>query len=262
MPQRLTVKAWKARALTDDNRRAEAAWLNEHWTYGGRIHEETATAMIAALNAPSDRAVGHGLFLKLFAEFANALEVAGAWGWAIRTRRDHRAVFDALMTYPMDAPRDFYAAARRNRSGSLVRLLNLPTERKVVGALEATIPEWTHEECRQSLSDCLRQAKTLADRYFAGDEIIRSTYNRAKHGATIVHHSSLTPREFFVAGPRLNISGPRDQARYDLRKFTVNRTMIRSLESGITLAGSMIRYLAGLTKALNEAGVLYPTRRN
>ena len=38
MRKALTVKTWKDRALTDDNRRAETAWLNEHWTYGGRIH--------------------------------------------------------------------------------------------------------------------------------------------------------------------------------------------------------------------------------
>lgn len=261
MSKPLTLGAWKsARAPTDNNRLIEAAWLNEHWTYGGRIHEETAKALIAALNAPSSRAEGHPLYFKLFAEYANALEVAGTWGWVIRTRRDHPLLLDAFLTYPFGAPREFYLAARRNRSGSLIRLLDLPAESKVLAAFKATIPQWTEEESRGSLSDCVRQAKFLADRYFAENEIIRSTYNRAKHGATMLHQPSLTPREFYVIAPHLNVTGPRDKARYDLPKFTINSRMIHSLENGVAHAGSMIRYLAGLAKALNEAGLLYPVR--
>jgi len=262
-PKTLTLPAWKtARAPTDNDRLIEAAWLNEHWTFGGRIHEETAKALIAALNASSSRAEGHPLYFKLFAEYANALEVAGTWGWVIRTRRNHPLLLDAFLTHPPGAPREFYLAALRNRSGSLIRLLNLPAESKVLAALETTVPQWTDEPSRGLLSDCVRQAKFLADRYFAEDEIIRSTYNRAKHGATMLHQPSLTPREFYVIAPHLNVTGPRDKARYDVPKFTINSRMIDSLEKGVALAGSMIRYFAGLAKALNEAGLLYPARRS
>lgn len=169
-------------------------------------------------------------------------------------------MLDGFLTYPHDAPRLFYAAARRNRSGSLVRLLNLPPEDRVVIALEAAIPEWTEQESRRSLSEAVRQAKFLAERYFAENEVIRSTYNRAKHGATMLHHASLTPRQLYVLAPDLSRAKRAQAARYQLNKFTVNGQMIRSIERGIEIAGSMVRYLAGLARALSEADLLYPRR--
>jgi hypothetical protein len=135
----------------------------------------------------------------------------------IRTRRDHQLLLDAFLTYPNTAPREFYLAARRNRSDSLTRLLKLPLETEVVGALAVAVPEWTEDECRQSMADCVKQSKFLASRYFAADEIIRSTYNRAKHGATMLHDKSLSDREFWVIAPHLNVAGPHDKARYLLR---------------------------------------------
>jgi len=263
VPKPLSLRAWKARRPTAKDHQIEAAWLKEHWTYGGRIHEETAKAIVSALNEPSTRAEGHPLYFKLFAEYANALEVAGAIGWAIRTRRTHRMlVLDAVLTYPPEAPGAFYGAARRNRSGSLMRLLDLPAENRVVAALAASAPAWSEEECRDSLPAAVQQAKFLADRYFAEEEIIRKTYNRAKHGATMLHYPPLTELQFYVIGPHVDVTGPRDKARYDLPKFTVNRQMIASLETGVAAAGSMIRYLSGLAKALNDAALLYPRRRS
>jgi hypothetical protein len=237
----------------------ESLWLDEHWVYGGRIHEETARALIAGLAEPSTREVGHGLYFKLFAEYANALEIAGAWGWIIRTRAEHPLLLDAFLTYPHSAPRDFYMAARRNRSSSLIRLLRLPAEPKVIAAMEPVFTDWDDAERRQAMTEAVAQAKFLAARYADADEIVRSTYNRAKHGATMLHHRSLTPRQFYVIAPHLAVKGPRDRARYDLPKFTVDKRMIHSLENGVLIAGSMIRYLAGLAKALNQAGCLYPS---
>jgi hypothetical protein len=258
-PKTLAPNAWlKGRAPTANDRQLEALWLREHWDYGGRIHEETARALVQALSKPSSRQVGHGLFFKLFAEYANALEIAGAWGWVIRTRREGNSLLlDAFLTYPHHAPRIFYSAARRNRSGSLGLLLDLPVESKVVSALHAVFPEWDEKDRRHSMSEAVRQAKFLADRYFDTDEIVRSTYNRAKHGATMLHHPSLTPRQFYVIAPHLAGEG----ARYDLPKFTVDRRMISSLEHGVRIAGTMIRYFAGLATALNGANCLYPSRR-
>ena len=252
---------WKTGyAPTWKDRHIESAWLAEHWVYGGRIHEEAAAALAAAFNSPSTRSVGHSLYFKLFAEFANALEVAGAWGWVMRTRREHPLLLDAFLTYPLSAPRDFYLAARRNRSGSLIQLLKLPPEDKVVPALDAAIQDWTAEECRQSLAEAVRQSKFLAGRYFDHNEIIRTAYNRAKHGATMLHDKSLSNREFWVIAPHLEITGPRDTARYDLPKFTVSGQGIRDLQKNIEIAGSLIRYLAGLARALNDAGLLYGKR--
>ncbi len=258
---RLTPTAWKSSyAPTWKDHHLEAAWLKEHWAYGGRIHEETAKVLASALAAPTTRGVGHSLYFRLFAEYANALEVAGAWGWVIRTRRDHSLLLDAFLTYPTTAPRDFYLAARRNRSGSLIRLLNLPAEEKVLDALGAEITEWTRDECRQSLRDGVKHARFLAGRYFDENEVIRVAYNRAKHGATMLHDESLTSRQFWVVGPHLNVGGPRDKARYHMPKFTVNGEQIRATLKGVEIAGSLIRYLAGLAKALSDADLFYASR--
>ncbi|MBA3375958.1 MAG: hypothetical protein H0U00_09145 [Actinobacteria bacterium] len=261
--KRLKPSAWKTTYTpTFKDRHIEAAWLDEHWGYGGRIHEVAAEAITSALRKPSSRAEGHALYFKLFAEVGNALEVAGALGWVIRTRRDHPLLLDAFLTYPTSAPRDFYKAVRRNRSGSLIQLLKLPAEAKVVAAL-ATSPdlEWTEDEARLTLTDGVRHARFLADRHLGDDEIIRSTYNRAKHGATMLHDASLPVQQFYVIAPHLEIRGARDKARYDMPKFTVNRGMVQGLEKSVAAAGAMIRYLSGLAKALNEAGLLYQVRR-
>jgi hypothetical protein len=79
---------------TAKDRHIERAWLDEHAEYGGRIHMETAKVLMTALATPTTREIGHALYFKLFAEFANALEVAGAWGWLIRTRREHPLLLD------------------------------------------------------------------------------------------------------------------------------------------------------------------------
>jgi hypothetical protein len=253
--KRLTPKAWlTARAPTDNDRAIEAAWLDEHWSYGGTIQEVASAALVQALDQPSAREVGHAQFFRLFAEFGNALEIAGAWGWLLRTRREHTLLLDAFLTYPFAAPRTFYMAAQRNRSGSLVGLLDLPAESKVVAALAAVFPDWDAEERRQSMSEAVVQAKFLAARFFDTNEIIRLTYNRAKHGATMLHLAPLSAREFYVLAPHLAGEGP----RYEIPKFRVDSRMIRSLEHGVGIAGSLIRFFAGLAKALNEAGCLYP----
>jgi len=223
--QRLSIRSWKAKTPDQANRLIEVDWLEEHFTYGGAIHEETAKAIVSALKEPSHRERGHTLYFKLFAEFANALEVAGARGWIVRTRRDHPyLLLDAFLTYPHSAPRDFYMAARRNRSASLINLLKLPPEQRVIEALLAGMPAMTPEDARKSMIECVQLSKALASRYFGGNQIIRSTYNRAKHGATMYHNpSSLQIQQFYVLAPHLDISGKRDKARYDLAKFTVNK---------------------------------------
>jgi hypothetical protein len=260
--KRLSRSAWlRAPHPNRNGKKIESAWLDEHWGYGGLIHENAAAALTEGLSRASSRDVGYGLYFKLFAEYANALEVAGAWGWALRTRRQHPLLLDAFLTYPDSAPRTFYNAARLNRSGSLILLLKLPPEPKVLAALHATIADWTEEECRRSLAEAVVHAKFLAGRYFSADEIIRATYNRAKHGATILHQPSLSPREFYVIAPHLDVTGPRDPSRYDLPKFTVNSKMINSLNHGVRIASAMIKYLAGLATALDDAGLLYPRRR-
>jgi hypothetical protein len=214
------------------------------------------------LDKPSGMAVGHGLFLRLFSEFANALETLGAWGWTIRTRGEYPLLLDGFLAYSHGDPRRFFQAVRRNRSGSAILLLKLPPERKLLPALVAAYPQWSEEQCRQALAECVSSLKQCADFYFAENEIFRSTYNKAKHGATMLRTATMSERRFYVVAPHLDIRGVRDRARYDLPLFTVNRTMIRSVERRIEIVGATIRFLAGVARALSKAGLLYPSRPN
>lgn len=234
------------------DRHIESAWLDEHYLYGGNVHLETAAAIKAALSKPTTRAAGHALYVKLFAEFANALEVAGAWGWVLRTRRQHPLFLDAFMTYDHNAPRSFYAAASRNR-GSAIRLFDLPPEDKVIDALEAIFPRVPAEERRKALNLSVKQAKFLARRYRDHGELIPTILNRIKHGATLLHDESLSDREFWVLAPHRRLRDRNDTARYLLPKFRVDRDSILGTERDLTAAVAMTRFLAGLAKIVKRS---------
>ncbi len=235
----------------------ERAWLGEHASYGAAVHQVAADALVDALKKPRTREEAHGLHLKLFAEYGNALELAGAWGWAMRTRREHKLLLDALLTYPPDAPRIFYRAAKLNRSGSLVRLLDLPSERRVLAALREVRPELEEDILRDVMADGVPHAKFLAARYLDFDEVIRSTYNRAKHGATMLHDESLHISEFWVISPNLL---PWRQGRYLFSTMKLDRRNIERLRHGVDIAATFIGFMAQLAKALEHAEILYPGR--
>lgn len=242
------------------NRQLERLFLDDHWHYGGRVYEETASALVAALAEPSEMPVGHSLYLRLFAEYGTALETLGAWGWTFRNYRSYKLFLDAFLAYPHAAPREFYRAVRRNRSGSLALLLKLPRGKRVPSALAESL-RLTDAEFEEMARACVANLRQAADQYFAQDEIIRTTYNKAKHGATIVRTPDLGPRQFYVLAPHLLVRGKRDRARYDLSKFTVDKKMIGALEHGVTGTGMSIRFLAGVARGLLAAGLLYPQSR-
>lgn len=215
-------------------------------------------AIVSALDAPSAVSVGHNLFLRLFTEFAVSLETVGAWGWAIRNRRDFPLLLDGFLAYPHSAPREFFEATRRNRSGSIVRLLKLPPEDKVIPAAAARFEDWTEAQCRAALAETFTSLRQAATHYVTEDEIFRTTYNKAKHGAAMLRTPDLDPRQFYVIAPHLIRRDTRDKARYDLPKFTVDKRAIGSLKRRTELNGATIRVLAGLASALLQADLLYP----
>lgn len=237
---------------SEQDRTLEWQFLTDHWQYGGTIHETTARALVVALNTPSDPATGHSLFLRLFTEYATAIENLGAWGWTFRNYRRFPLFLDAFLSYPHAAPREFYRAVRRNRSGSLALLLQLPRrkglERAVAGDLELQIDEYA------GMADkCMRNLRVAAQQYIGASELVRITYNKAKHGTTMVRPRDLTdPREFYV------ITEGRGSDRYDLTKFRVDKNMIRTVARGVEGAGLCTRFLAGIARGLLATGNLYP----
>lgn len=137
--KRLQPEQWLKHlsAPSPNNLELERLFLDDHWRYGGLVHTVTADAFVEALSKPSDMAVGHGLFLRLFAEYATVLETLGAWGWTMRNRKDYPSLLDGFLAYGHNDPRAFFASVRRSRSSSLRLLLRLPADRKLLAATRA-----------------------------------------------------------------------------------------------------------------------------
>jgi hypothetical protein len=230
----------------------EARFLEDHVHYGGRIHEATARALMSGLSEGSEIAVGHGLYLRLFNEYASSLETLGAWGWTFRNRRDYRLFIDAFLAYPHDAPHNFFQAARAARS--LVRLLRLPRKTALLQAMQAGFPDWSKSECEQALDECVHALNRSAETYLRDDQVILSTHNKGKHGATMFRTDDLNEREFYVLAPDLRPG--LGTSRYSPRKFNVNREMITTLVTNIQNTSATIRFLAGLARSLQRTGLL------
>lgn len=257
MAKPIRPEPWlEASQPTAADRQREAAWLDLHWEYGARIHEVGADALVAALGNPSDVATGHGLFLRLLAEFAGSLETLGAWGWALRTRRESPLFLDRFLAYPNRVPREFFTAVRRNRSGSLIRLLTLPSRGPLIRAVVSGF-DWDEEEAERALGECFLALREAAGHYFAEDEAFRVTYNRAKHGATMIRPEQSDMRRFEVISPNLDSDDPR---RYLRHGYQVNAQAANALRSRIELNARTVQFLAGLTRALLLADLLYPRR--
>jgi hypothetical protein len=258
---RLTPSEWRdGWEPTPNNRALEVAFIHDHWKYGVSIHTETAKALIAALSAGSSMSVGHPLYLRLFAEFANSLESLGAWGWTIRNRRKFKLFMDGFLTYPMHAPGDFYRLARdcRGRDAqTLFDLLKLPDQALVVPAVAAVAEPWSEEDTRLILARTMFNLKQAAVQFFAGNQAILTGYNRAKHGVTMMRPPAMTdPRQFQIIAPHLRIEeGEPEGIHYDIQTFRVDKTMITRLQGNIESVADSIKVLALLTWGLLEAGL-------
>lgn len=257
--KRLQPEQWLKHlsAPSPNNLELERLFLDDHWRYGGLVHTVTADAFVEALSKPSDMAVGHGLFLRLFAEYATVLETLGAWGWTMRNRKDYPSLLDGFLAYGHNDPRAFFASVRRSRSSSLRLLLRLPADRKLLAATRAGFGYASDDEVRTAFGECFKALEIAARDYFAGDEIIRTTYNKVKHGGTMFRLPDDEPRMFRVLMPHLLVRGPTDTSRYDISQFTVNKAMITNLRQKIEIESGALRFLQGLARALREANALY-----
>ena len=87
--RRLTPAGWLKGLPPADpaDLQTQSDFLDLHWQYGAQIHSETAKVLVQALRAKTTMATGHSLYLRLFSEYVNSLELIGAWGWVFRERR-------------------------------------------------------------------------------------------------------------------------------------------------------------------------------
>jgi hypothetical protein len=129
-------KHWAAFVGPPDARdhEREEAFLRDHARYGATIHRHTGEALAKALEHEEDATKRQTLFLRLFAEDVNSLESLGALGWTIRRRDEFRLFLDGFLSYPHDAPGDFFRSVL-DGSGDLVDLLALPPRAKVIQAV-------------------------------------------------------------------------------------------------------------------------------
>lgn len=241
---------------TPQNQELERIFLEDHWGYGGLIHSVTANALVTALGEGSEIHVGHGLFLRLFSEYATTLETLGAWGWTMRNRRDYPSLLDGFLAYGHGDPRKFFGSVRRSRSGSLRLLLRLPSQKKLVAATRESFGYESDSQTETALAECFKALRLAADDYFAGDEIVRTTYNKAKHGATMLRMPDDDPRTFRVVMPHLLVKSPADKMRYDVSRFTVSKQEIEKYAGRITIFGGALQFLQGVARALHQRSAL------
>ena len=216
----------------------------------------TADALVKALADKSEIHVGHGLFLRLFSEYATTLETLGAWGWTMRNRRDYPSLLDGFLAYGHGDPRKFFASVKRSRADSLRLLLRLPSQKKLVAATREGFDFESDAQTELALSECFAALRLAAADHFAADEIVRTTYNKAKHGATMLRMPDDDPRTFRVVMPHLLVTNPTDKMRYDISRFTVGKAEIEKYAGRITIFGGALQFLQGIARALHQRGNL------
>ena len=232
----------------------ESAFLEDHWIYGGVAHKTTADALVAALAEPSEPQVGHVLFVRLFSEYVAALESYGAWGWALANRKARNGLMRAFLGYRNADVGQFYRAVEADASGDLTALLDLPSVLDAYATASAVATQagmsLTEEEYRQTLDARYRNLKEAAEQWYTSDRVLVDTYNKAKHGATLVRLvGAENPRRFQV------VLVDADALRY--ADFTVTSDLIRRLHKNVEAVTIWITELLALTKILRDAGRLY-----
>lgn len=124
-PQLVGLRSWRSANWSPGAvaHARERQFLDQYVDQAWRVHQTTAEALVrrAADAADDERQL---LFLRLFAEYVNALEVLGGWGWAIRHRGQFKLLLDPFLAYAPDEVQSFYEAVSAD-SGDLASLLGL-----------------------------------------------------------------------------------------------------------------------------------------
>ena len=244
---------WRRAAITPSaiDQAREDQFLEEHITAGALIHEETAKALGAALRGETDTNRRELLALRVFAEYVSALETMGAWGWAIRSRSEAPLLIDAFLSY---APADvltFYEFVSTH-SGELRELLDLPPTQVITDAFRKG--GTAHAGLLGDFIKLDRNLKTASEHYFHPQEIFLTTYNKAKHGAPILHDSNLDDGEFLIMAPERD---PALSDRYAFYKFSSSDKMITRTLHLINWVTHSTQGLVSFARNLKNAGLLY-----
>jgi hypothetical protein len=254
-PQLIGLRKWRTAdwvpAAVD--RAREQQFLDQYVDEAWRAHEVTATALVAraAGAADDDR---HLLFLRLFAEYVNALEVLGGWGWAIRHRGEFKLLLDAFLAYAPDEVQSFYETVAAE-PGDLAVLLGLCPLSEIASAwVERSEDESVREEVLlDEFERCAANLRQAAAQYFDRDQLIVTNYNKAKHGAPIIRTPALSPDEFFLLAPQRD---PSESARYLFSRFRADDEMFARVAGNVTFVSRTTGAVVSLIRNLRTLELL------
>ncbi len=244
----------------------EAALIDAHWRYGALIHHTSAEALAAALGSkPSDVATGHTLFSRLFGEYAGSFETFAAWGWSLRKRSQPGSFLTEYLRYRPGDVKKFYCLVRHHE-GDASSLLCLPSRERIIEATVARHEEVPHDEREalpsgerygDALDTLYERLKMTAEIYCAEGGILVAAFNKTKHGAPMLQpFETQNPRsfEFVMKNPCSAVEG---EPPFRFVAFTVTRSEVDKYLNNVHVMTEAIRELAGITKVVHDAGLLY-----
>jgi hypothetical protein len=236
-------------SATDTAREDE--FLDQHVTTGALIHQTTAEALVAALASETDTSRRELLALRVFAEYVSALETMGAWGWAIRHRREAPLLLDAFLSYRVADVLDFYSIVSTH-TGELRSLLDLPPTQDITDAFRRG--GFPHSGMLSDFVKLERNLKQASEHYFHPQEAFVTTYNKAKHGAPILHDSTLAAGEFLLIAPERDLGATE---RYAFYKFGSGDEITAKTLELVRWVSHSTQGLVSFARNLKTLGLLY-----
>jgi hypothetical protein len=240
-------------------REIEAAFIDGHWQYGARIHEEAATALHEAFGRTEDTTARHGLFSRLFGEYAATLETFAAWAIALRSRGEPGSFLAEYMGYENFEIGRFYEELQQHK-GDLSDLLRLPSAETLIAIAIAREGEDLAKNLdgySDSLKAMYQRLKMAADQYFENDRVVVDAYNKTKHGAPMIRlHAPANDDTFeiLLRNPQRKEPG---EPPYRFARFTATPDSAQRMLDNVTYMTGSIQELAVLTKLLSDSDLLF-----
>jgi hypothetical protein len=254
LPPLIGLRAWRSEDWTptaDDHAR-EAQFLDQYVEQAWRVHDVAAAALVVKA-AAADVDERQLLFLRLFGEYVNALEVLGGWGWAARHRKEFKLLLDAFLGYAPGEVPSFYetVSADGGNLGALFALRPLPNiARAWVERAEEPLRE---QDLLDEFARCAANLRQAAAQYFNREQLLLTNYNKAKHGAPIIRTPALAADEFFILAPQRD---PTQAGRYLFSKFRADDAMFARVGGNVTFVSRTTRAVVSLLRNLKALELL------
>jgi hypothetical protein len=248
LPGLVGLRAWRNAEWTpmSVDQAREAQFLDQYVEHAWRVHDVAAAAFVAKAAAADDEE-RHLLFLRLFGEYVNALEVLGGWGWATLHRNEFKLLLDAFLAYAPGEATSFYKTINAD-GGDLAALLALRPLPEIARIwVECADEEVREQDLLDEFARCAANIRQAAAQYFNREQLLLTNYNKAKHGAPIIRTAALAADEFFVLAPQRD---PTQSGRYMFSKFRADDGMFAHVTSNVTFVSRTTRAVVSLLRNL------------